>query len=54
MLWKDAIQSRQVIPTPELIATIPSKKRKLPTSDESSELVSPEQYTTHRTKQNLV
>lgn len=46
LLKKDAIPSRQVIPTPEQLAAARNKKRKLPDSEERSELASPEQYTT--------
>ena len=46
LLKKDAIPSRQVVPTPEQLAAARSKKRKLPASDERSESASPEQYTT--------
>ena len=47
LLKKDAIPSRQVVPTPEQLAAARSKKRKLPDSEERSEpLASPEQYST--------
>ena len=46
LLKKDAILSKQVVPTPEQLATTRSKKRKLPASNERSESASPEQYTT--------
>lgn len=47
LLKKEAIPSRQVVPTPEQLAAARSKKRKLPDSEERSEpLASPEQYST--------
>ena len=47
LLKKDAIPSRQVVPTPEQLAAARSKKRKLPDSEERREpLASPEQYST--------